>query len=136
MNKKYLITLFILCISLSSCLKIYFRIYGIKKCKAVSIQNLSNFLTKNLISDSLILQVDSVKYKKLINTKNIDTLKVDIQTYKNILNKTTNISESFKNSKIRQLDIFIETVDKYKQDNDESYQTHQSVIEMLKRQIK
>lgn len=74
MNKKYLITLFILCISLSSCLKIYFRIYGIKKCKAVSIQNLSSFLTKNLITDSLILQVDSIKYQKLINTKNIDTL--------------------------------------------------------------
>lgn len=74
MNKKYLIVFIILCISSSSCLKIYFRIYGIKKCKAVSIQNLSNFLTKNLITDSLILQVDSVKYKKLINTKNIDTL--------------------------------------------------------------
>ena len=74
MNKKYLITLFILCISLSSCLKIYFRIYGIKKCKAVTIQNLSSFLTKNLITDSLILQVDSIKYQKLINTKNIDTL--------------------------------------------------------------
>jgi hypothetical protein len=35
---------------------------------------MSNFLTKNLITDSLILQLDSVKYKKLINTKNIDTL--------------------------------------------------------------
>ncbi len=74
MNKKYLIVLIILCISSSSCLKIYFRIYGIKKNKEVNFSIIDKFLKKNNVPNNLILELDSQKYAKLISLKEIDTI--------------------------------------------------------------
>lgn len=73
-TKPQLLVALCICLSLTSCVKIYLRIMGVKKPRTVNKETLSTYLHKQNIYPSQILEVDSVRYQQLIEQKQHDTL--------------------------------------------------------------
>jgi hypothetical protein len=72
-NLQYIIYI-VLSISFTSCAKIYFKLTGVTKARTVDREYLAKYLTQHSISTNQILEVDSVRYKNLIEQKQQDTL--------------------------------------------------------------
>lgn len=72
--KPHLFIILIVYLSLTSCARIYLRIIGVKKPRAVNKEVLATYLYEQNVHPSQILEVDSVRYQQLIEQKQNDTL--------------------------------------------------------------